>query len=897
MTEPSSHHRNLTPGGHMRFQLLGPLEVIDDGRPLAVNGSKQRAALGFLLLHVNSVVATSTLLKALWPVEMPTTGRKMLQNAVSGLRQLLSPSGYSSDSTVLLTHAPGYLLRAPSDSVDLNRFHDKVNDGRAKLADGDWPRAASTLRDALALWRGPVLADLVELGVDWPVLTTVRNSRLAAIEDYVEAEFACGRYGEVMRELETWVEAEPLRERLCGQLMRALYHNGRQADALGVYRRIRTRMIDSLGLDPGRELQELEQAILNQELVIEHPRPVSPSEPRRPVEITPRPAKRREPSGQIAELKWVSVVVVMTRFGRDVRNAGPEHVDAELQHVAATIREETEQLGGIIGGTIGPLWLALFGPLRCREDDAARAVRAALAIRDRLLRPAGRAGTLTVAVAVATGDALVRRHQGDAGEPPMVTGAVLDRCLRLLTQVPDDEVRVCAETRTASDSEIAYATAGSHDEGSPAVTVLPRQSHARSTAPFVGRDRELGMLLGALNQVGTRSRPHLVTVLGEPGIGKSRLIAEFHHSTSARARFVTGRSSRFETPGTLAALADCVRSYSGISDADTAERADRKLTETVTKLAGDGTRSAWLLSHLRTLLGLGTDAEISRESFPAWRQFLDAASGEEPLVLVVEDLHLAEDLLLDFIDHLTGNAGLFPILVVVTARTELLDRRPTWAGGKAGATTITLDPLSDEDITRLLAILHDGRSTGRALRSYVSHIGGNPLFAGAFARMLRENTAEDAGNPGPPVPQLVHRTVASRLDSLPTGTKAVLVDAAVIRSGIRAAGVSAVGGQAEDEVSGALEHLERHGLLTRVRTREPGVTTYEFRHKLIRDIAYLTIPQAVRADKHQRAATWVELQPGRDALLLAYHRSKSLAATHVPAQRGAEMIPHASVGS
>ncbi|MGW4128465.1 BTAD domain-containing putative transcriptional regulator [Amycolatopsis japonica] len=877
----------------MRFQLLGPLEVVDEDRPLPVNGSKQRAALGFLLLHVNSVVATSTLLKALWPVEMPTTGRKMLQNAVSGLRQLLSPSGYDSDSTVLLTHAPGYLLRAPSDSVDLNRFHDKVNDGRKKLADGDWLQAASTLREGLALWRGPVLADLVELGIDWPVLTTVRNARLAAIEDYVEAEFACGRYGEVMHELETWVEAEPLRERLCGQLMRALYHNGRQADALGVYRRLRARMVDGLGLDPGRELQELEQAILNQELVIEPSRPV-PAESPRPAEITPLPAKpRREPSGQIAELKWVSVVVVMTRFGHDVRDAGPEHVDAELQHVAATIREETEQLGGIIGGTIGPLWLALFGPVRCREDDATRAVRAALAIRDRLLHPTGRTSTLTTAVAVATGDALVRRHQGDAGEPPMVTGAVLDRCLRLLTRIPDNEVRVCAETRSASDTEIAYANADSHDEGCPAVTVLPRQSHAPSTAPFVGRDRELGMLLGALNQVGTRSRPHLVTVLGEPGIGKSRLIAEFHHATSARARFVTGRCPRFGTPGTLAALADCVRSYSGISDVDSAERANRKLTETVTGLTGDGTRSEWLLSHLRGLLGLDTDAEISRDSFPAWRQFLDAASGEEPLVLVIEDLHLGDDLLLDFIDHLTGNAGLFPILVVVTARTELLDRRPTWAGGKAGATTITLDPLSDEDMTRLLAILHDGRSTGRSLRSCLSHIGGNPLFAGAFARMLPENAAGD----DPPVPQLVHRTVASRLDSLPTAAKAVLVDAAVIRSGIRAEGVSAVGGQAEDEVSGALEHLERHGLLTRVRTREPGVTTYEFRHELIRDIAYLTIPQAARADKHQRAATWIELQPGRDALLLEYHRSNSLTATLVPVQREAEMIPSARVGS
>src|SRR5262249_13342473 len=170
---------------------------INKDQSLPLNGNTQRATLGFLLLHANSVVATSQLLKALWPVDMPMTGRKMLQNAVSGLRGTFSIGGNGPDSALLLTHATGYLLRVETDRVDLSRFHMLANNGRADLAAGSWERAARTLRDALALWRGPVLADLVESGIAWPELTAVRNSRWAAVEDYVEAEFASGHYREV----------------------------------------------------------------------------------------------------------------------------------------------------------------------------------------------------------------------------------------------------------------------------------------------------------------------------------------------------------------------------------------------------------------------------------------------------------------------------------------------------------------------------------------------------------------------------------------------------------------------------------------------------------------------------------------------------------------------------
>lgn len=952
----------------MQFKLLGPLEIVDKGQSIPLNGNIQRAALGFLLLHGNSVIATSRILKSLWPNDMPASGRKMLQNAVSGLRGTLSANGHGPDSAVLLTHAPGYLLRVEPDRVDLSRFRSLVSSGRADLVAGSWQQAARTLRNALALWRGPVLADLVESGVTWPELTAVQNERLAVLEDCVEAEFASGRYGEVISDLETWVEIEPLRERLCGQLMRALYHCGRQADALGLYRRMRTRLVEEFGLDPGRELQELERSILNQELVLEPPpipfRPVPPasaSPPHRALEIgLPKPtwrpdaSVRRAPisrrssgvertestSGElvkspmvrdvasvrsgatrpngcaVAELKRVSVVLVMTRFDCDVGDVDPEDVDAVLQDVAATVHEEVEHLGGVVGSAIGSVWLAVFGASRNREDDAGRAVRAAMAVRDRL-RSRGLAcpdvARLAVMVAVATGDALVRRHEDDGGGVPVVTGGVLDRCVGLLAHVCADEVLVCEATRRASDLEITYD--GVHDpvNGSRAVACHPEPETFEPTVPFVNRDHELKMLFGLFDQVCRQSRAHLVTVLGEPGVGKSRLVVEFERAitdASGRARCLIGRTPRFGRNSALAALSESVKSYARIHGADPVDIVGKKLAQAVCSLAGAGGESSWMLSHLRALVGLGNGKE-KRESCTAWWEFLEEASRGGPLVVVIEDLHRGDDVLLDFIDHVTEQVGSFPLLVIVTARPELLDRRPAWSGGKLRANTTTLGPLSDDDTTRLLALScvrngvsgqHHGTSgpgTSGVFRAVVSCAGGNPLFTIEYARMLWEDglaesqdrhEADELLNIGRvdvplPLPQLVRRVLASRLDSLPAEVKVVLLDAAVLNERVCEAGLAAVGGRTAGEVAPCLEYLERWEFLRKTsRESDAAAASYVFRNSLVRDIAYRTIPQAMRAQKHERAAAWLERLPGKNARLLAYHQRRATVLS-VPADR------------
>ncbi|HEY4022546.1 MAG TPA: BTAD domain-containing putative transcriptional regulator [Pseudonocardiaceae bacterium] len=916
-----------------------------------MSGTKQRATLAFLLLHLNSVVATSKLLRALWSADMPNTGRKMLQNAVSGIRGILSEVADGSNSPILLTHAPGYLLRVDPKSVDLSQFRDLVSAGRADLAAGSWQQASCTLREALGLWRGPVLADLVEHGITWPELTAVRNSRLAALEDCVEAEFASGHYGEVINELEEWAVAEPSRERLCGQLMRALYHCGRQADALGVYRQTRARLREDLGLDPSRELQDLERAILNQELPSSIPgSAVTLSAPVQranvggagedtwsPIEDDIRTERAetnrlepcspdsayRWPEQAVAELKRVTLVLVMTRFDRDVGEAAPEHVEAVLRRIASGIREEVEEAGGVVEGKVASLWLAMFGSVRSCEDDAARSVQAAIAIRDRLTAPDASLSwpaALTVTVALATGDALVHPQEGEH-VVPSVTGGVLDRGMRLLAHVSPGEVRVCNETRATTEPVIGYD--GEHDpvRGSRALATRARRAEPQLSAPFVNRHGELGMLFSVLEQVSRRSRPHLVTVLGEAGMGKSRLVIEFERAVAGGpvpARCLVGRNPRFGRRGPLPALMDSLKPCLGIADGDPAELAREKLGAAVHRLVGVGIRATWMLSHLCVLFGIDSDQIdelIPHESFIACRQFLEELGGSFPLVLILEDLHCADDRLIDFVDRITEEAGSFPLLVIVTARPELLYRRPSWGGGKAGANTITLDPLSDDDATELLAQLCARTSTplsGRMdipdgiraeFQAVISLIGGNPLFTVEYARMLRDQgvarswrfhggtgeTAADADGACLPLLPLVRRVIAAMIDSLPPDSKSVLLDAAVLGENVCAAGVAAVGGVSVTDVRIGLEHLGRRELLLRTGP-STAYADYTFRYPLIRDVAYLTIPQSVRVDKHHRAAEWLERLPARDSRLLAFHRGRA-AGTHRTVPPQASPVP------
>jgi DNA-binding SARP family transcriptional activator len=239
----------------MEFRILGPLEIVQQGRPLALGGARQRALLALLLTRANEVVSTDRLIDELWGERPPKAADNALQYHVSRLRKLLA------SSEAIVTKAPGYLIRVGLDELDLLRFERLVEEGQRSSPEA----AARLLREALELWRGPALADLAHESFAQPEILRLEELRLVALERRIDADLALGRAAELVAELDALVREHPLRERLRAQLMLALYRSGRQAEALEVYRQTRRLLVDELGIEPSPALHELEQAILHQD--------------------------------------------------------------------------------------------------------------------------------------------------------------------------------------------------------------------------------------------------------------------------------------------------------------------------------------------------------------------------------------------------------------------------------------------------------------------------------------------------------------------------------------------------------------------------------------------------------------------------------------------------------
>ncbi|ROP35660.1 BTAD domain-containing putative transcriptional regulator [Saccharothrix texasensis] len=655
----------------MEFRLLGPLEVLHDGRPSSLGGIKQRATLGFLLLKANQVVPTSQLLCALWPGEdPPASARKMLQNAVWSLRAALSSSD-GPGAPRLSTQAPGYVLQVDPARVDLFRFHELAERGRAEQ--GRPEVAAKVLREALATWRGAALADLVESGICWPELTVVENARLDAMEDYFDAELACGRHQSVLGELEAMVEAERLRERSCGQLMLALYRCGRHADALAVYSRLRTSLVDDLGLEPGPALQALQHAILTHDpsLALPAGRERAVVRHLRPVEPIPAP---RTSSG--AQRRRLTVALVRVRPRRGVTDADPAVVDHALAAATTMVRSGIEELGGTVATSIGSASLAVFGGPYSQGDDEARAVRAALALRDCFAD--GMSRDLAVHIAVATGEALVLTEP-DA--PPTVNGALVDHCHQVLSSVPEGAVWICRRTR-----ELAGASFHGAETADGAWEITGCRGHADE------HDSELAVVRGLLDRTLRRETPHLVTVLGEPDGFLDRFAGSVDGVRVLDSRVVDGEP--------LGAVADMLRRCCGARPEDGSDTVRARLAAAV---CAAGRAEADVLAT--RLLPLFDPTSPDAGVLTAWRRFVELVARDHPLVVVLRDVHLAGEDVLDAVERLADSDNPVPLLVVVSARPSLLDRRPSWGGGKPHAASITLDPPRDGTVDRLRRVM------------------------------------------------------------------------------------------------------------------------------------------------------------------------------------------------
>ncbi|TML24071.1 MAG: hypothetical protein E6G28_01610 [Actinobacteria bacterium] len=485
----------------------------------------------------------------------------------------------------------------------------------------------------------------------------------------------------------------------------------------------------------------------------------------------------------------------------------------------------------------------------------------------------------------------------------MASGDVVNTAARLQSAAPvngilADETTYRATRQAVDYCEVAAVQAKGKAEPIPVWEALAARSrfgvdvthHARTE--LVGRERELSVLRDAFERARHERIPQLVTLVAVPGMGKSRLVYELSQIVDADPELVTWRQGRCLAYGdgvAFWALAEMVKAQAGIDERDTETDAAEKLHSAVEDALADESDARWVESHLRPLVGLeaetGLGGDRRGEAFAAWRRFLEALAEERPLVLVLEDLHWADEGLLDFVDELVDWLSGVPLLVVCSARPELLERRPGWGGGKLNASTIGLSPLSQEQTALLISrVLERSLLPAEIQQALLERSEGNPLYAEQFAQLyLERGSADDL-----PLPETLQGIVAARLDGLSAEEKALLQDASVIGK------VFWTGALRRDERKAALllHSLERKGFLTRQRRSSVASEgEWAFAHMLLRDIAYGQIPRAERAAKHRETAEWIESlgRPEDHAELLAFHWSSALELTHAAGQDTADL--------
>jgi class 3 adenylate cyclase/tetratricopeptide (TPR) repeat protein len=592
-------------------------------------------------------------------------------------------------------------------------------------------------------------------------------------------------------------------------------------------------------------------------------------------QLEPTAAAARE------ERKVVTVVFAdLVGSTAAAERSDPEDVRAMLAAHHARVRTELERFGGTVEKFIGDAVVAVFGAPVVHEDDPERAVRAALAIRD----AAGEAG-VELRVAVNTGEALVSIDARPADGEGMVAGDVVNTAARIQSAAPVNGVVVGESTFRATEQLIEYRTrepVAAKGKAEPvrvweAVAPRARFGSDMELAPLValvGRDEEVDALRDALSRARRRHEPQLVTVVGVPGIGKSRLVSEAFRIVDEDEEIITWRQGRCLPYGegiSYWALGEMAKAQAGVLETDSAAETEAKLIAAITALLPDADDSVWVAGHLRPLLGLATDAmaggDDRGEAFAAWRRFCESLAEQRPTVLVFEDLHWADDGLLDFVDGLVDRATGVPLLVLCSARPELLTRRPGWGGGKANAITLSLAPLSDKD-TALLVAEHLAQAVLPASlqQTLLRRAEGNPLFAGEYIRMLRDRgllrfdgETWRLDESDVEVPETVQGIIAARLDALEPEEKELLQAAAVVGKVFWLGSVAAVAGVEPWEAEERLHVLERKELVRRDRRGSvAGEMEYSVRHVLVRDVAYGQIPRVRRADLHVRAAEWIE---------------------------------------
>jgi class 3 adenylate cyclase/tetratricopeptide (TPR) repeat protein len=602
----------------------------------------------------------------------------------------------------------------------------------------------------------------------------------------------------------------------------------------------------------------------------------------------------------------------------------PEAVKALVDRALRRLGQEVERYGGTVDKYIGDNVMALFGAPVSHEDDAERAVRAALGMQgsmDEINEGLPEGSVFDLRVGINTGEVLA----GAVGDRYTVTGDTVNVASRLQSAGRPGRVTVGEPTMAATNDAVSYERLEplelkGKSERVPAweaVGLTSEQARGRAMAahetPLVGRDYEVGALEALHDRVVRERRPHMVTLLGEAGVGKSRLLREFAHRLEIGGGptvIRTGRCLPYGAGVVYWALGEILRAECGIVDTDSSDEAWLKLCGFFQRMSGDrdeplgpgGQRKAALIGRS---LGIDVPPELSRfdgepervreEFFSALRSGIEALANQHPLVLAFEDVHWADDGMLDAIEHLAQWVRA-PLMLLCLARDELLDRRPTWGGGRRNATQFFLPPLSPDDTGRLMrSLLPDGE--GDVLPAVIERSGGNPLFAEEMARRIAEGGGALAGD----LPETVQGVLAARLDALEPFERRVVQQAAVVGRTFWEGSLAALATAEGQDLERTLSGLQEKDILAPVpEGRLEGERELAFRHVLIRDVAYGMLPKAVRSRKHFEVGGFIEERAGdrSDEVvpLLAEHYGRAAALGReggVPAEELNEMLERA----
>ena len=586
-------------------------------------------------------------------------------------------------------------------------------------------------------------------------------------------------------------------------------------------------------------------------------------------------------SGPVAERRLVSVLFAdLVGFTQSSQDADPEEVRQFLSRYFEASRRVVDRYGGTIEKFIGDAVMAVWGAPTAHEDDAERAVRAALDLVDVAPTLGGPGETPRIRAAVLTGDAAVTVGAEGQG---MVAGDLVNTAARLQAAADPGTVLVGEATFRSSSDAIAYEEVGDkvlRGKSLPvpswrAVRVVAQRGGAGRSdgleAPFVGREAELRLLKDLVDATDREGRPRLASVVGQAGIGKSRLLRELLKHVDGLAGDVywhEGRSPSYGEGITFWALGEMVRQRIGVAESDDDHSTRARLAAALTEYVSEPADRPWIERALLALLGLAPAPEGEREElFAAWRAFFEAVADRGPTVLAFEDLQWADAGLLDFIEYLLATTRARPILVIALARPELLERRPGW-GTAVRATSLTrLEPLSEEVMRSLLDGLMPGIPNEVADR-VVARAEGVPLYAVEIVRML---LADRRIAPTPEgyrlggdldavaLPATLHALIAARLDGLSASERTLLGAASVLGQTFAVPSLAAVVGESPDAIVpllGALVTREFLVLDTDVRSPERG--QYGFVQALVREVAYGTLSKADRRARHLAAAGYFE---------------------------------------